>query len=80
MLIHASHNLFLENIFDLLTMDTENTRLITGESGIGLAVVGIVVAFLCWRRRLRIRDMASPRMQNTPGGMTHRLIVERLGQ
>lgn len=54
MLLHASHNLFLENIFDPLTMDTEHTRLITGESGIRLAVVGIVVAFLCWRRRLCI--------------------------
>jgi hypothetical protein len=72
MLLHASHNLFLENIFDPLTMDTEHTRLITGESGIGLAVVGIVV---------RVSLLASTSLhfvtcvtENGPyaGEMTHR--------
>jgi membrane protease YdiL (CAAX protease family) len=54
MLLHASHNLFIENIFDPLTIDTGTTGFITGNSGIGLALAGIVVALLCWRRRASV--------------------------
>ena len=51
MLLHASHNLFIQGIFDPLTIDTGVTEYVTGEFGIGLAAAGIIVAFLCWRRR-----------------------------
>lgn len=54
MLLHASHNLFVENVFDPLTTDTGNTRFITGEFGAGLALVSVIVAFLCWRRREQV--------------------------
>jgi membrane protease YdiL (CAAX protease family) len=37
MLLHASHNLFVENVFDPLTTDTGNTKFVTGEFGVGLA-------------------------------------------
>ena len=51
MLLHATHNLFVENIFDPLTVDSGTTRFITGEFGIGFAVVGVVTAIFCWLRR-----------------------------
>ncbi len=51
MLLHASHNLWIQSIFDPLTVDTGKTKYVTGEFGIGLAVAGVVVAFLFWRRR-----------------------------
>jgi hypothetical protein len=37
--------------FDPLTTDMGRTEYVIGEFGIGLAVAGLVVAFLCWRRR-----------------------------
>ena len=60
MLLHASHNLFVESIFDPLTTDTGKTRFVTGEFGTGLAVVGVIVAFLCWRRRHDLPGRGEP--------------------
>jgi uncharacterized protein len=50
-LLHASHNLFIMHIFDAMTVETGLTAFITGELGIGLALAGLVVAYLFWRRR-----------------------------
>jgi CAAX protease family protein len=49
MLLHASHNLFIDNIFDPLTIDNETTRFVVGEFGVGLAVAAVIVAVLCCR-------------------------------
>lgn len=54
MLMHASHNLFVENIFDPLTIETGATRFVTGEFGIGLAVAAVIVAIACWLQRGRL--------------------------
>jgi membrane protease YdiL (CAAX protease family) len=54
MLMHASHNLFVENIFDPLTIETGTTRFVTGEFGIGLAVAAVIVAVACWLQRRRL--------------------------
>jgi hypothetical protein len=51
MFLHASHNLWIQGIFDPLTTDTGKTRFVVGEFGIGLAVAAIVVAFLTWQQR-----------------------------
>ena len=48
-LLHASHNLFIQWIFDRLTADTSVTPYITGEFGVGLALTSVVVAFVFWR-------------------------------
>jgi membrane protease YdiL (CAAX protease family) len=48
---HASHNLFIENVFDRLTVSQGFTQYVTTEFGLGLALVYGVVAILCWRRR-----------------------------
>lgn len=46
-MLHASHNLFVQNVFDLATVESDGTSYITGEFGIGLAVsVAIAAAIL----------------------------------
>jgi Type II CAAX prenyl endopeptidase Rce1-like len=51
MFLHASHNLWIQGIFDPLTTDTGKTRFVIGEFGIGLAGAAVVVAFITWQRR-----------------------------
>jgi len=53
MLLHASHNLFVQAIFDPLTRSTPFTNYAIGEFGAGLAVAALVVAFVIWRTRPR---------------------------
>ena len=45
-LLHASHNQWIQGFFDRATIDTGPTRYWTGELGAGLALAGIVVALL----------------------------------
>ena len=49
--LHASHNLFIQSIFDRITLDTGLTKYFTGEFGIALALVSLVIAYVFWRRR-----------------------------
>ena len=48
-ILHGSHNFFIQAIFDAFTADTGITRYITTEFGIGLALVGVVMALLFWK-------------------------------
>jgi len=50
-ILHASHNLFIQQIFDPLTKDREFTRYVTTEFGIGLALAYTILALYFWRRR-----------------------------
>ena len=50
-ILHASHNLFIQEIFDPLTKDHGLTRYVTTEFGVGLALAYTVVALYFWRRR-----------------------------
>jgi membrane protease YdiL (CAAX protease family) len=55
MLLHASHNLFIQAIFDPLTQDTTAfTKYVRGEFGVVLAVIGLLVGFLFWRKRAEL--------------------------
>ncbi len=54
-ILHASHNIFIQGIFDPLTRDTGFTTYITTEFGVGLAVTAIIVAVIFWRKRSVIR-------------------------
>jgi membrane protease YdiL (CAAX protease family) len=48
-LMHASHNLFIQTIFDAMTVNTGITAYLTGEFGAGLAIMGLVVGiFFYW--------------------------------
>ncbi|PYQ62096.1 MAG: CPBP family intramembrane metalloprotease domain-containing protein [Acidobacteria bacterium] len=49
--LHASHNLFIQQIFDPLTQDRGITRYVTTEFGVGLALAYTVAAWYFWRRR-----------------------------
>jgi len=56
-LLHASHNLFIMHVFDAMTVESDLTANITGELGVGLALTGIVVAYLFWRKRKSLRPI-----------------------
>jgi CAAX protease family protein len=61
--LHASHNLFIQQIFDPLTSDHRITKYLTGEFGVGLAIVYSVLAIYFSRRRheLASDDRRTPR-------------------
>ena len=44
--LHASHNLFIQRVFDPLTTDTGITKYVTGEFGAALALISLVVAYI----------------------------------
>jgi membrane protease YdiL (CAAX protease family) len=50
-MLHASHNVFIQRVFTPLTTDTGRTAYVIDEFGWMLAVVAVGVAFLAWRRR-----------------------------
>lgn len=51
MLLHASHNLFVQGFFDRQTRHARITDLWTTEFGAGLALMGIVLAVIFYRKR-----------------------------
>jgi membrane protease YdiL (CAAX protease family) len=50
-LLHASHNVFVQGVFDPLTRDTGITPYITTEFGAALALLAVIVAWVAWHRR-----------------------------
>ena len=50
-ILHATHNLFIQNFYDTLTIDTGSTLYFTTEFGIGMALIYSVAAYYFWRRR-----------------------------
>ena len=50
-LLHASHNLFIQAFFDPLTADTGRTKYVIGEFGAALPLTVIVLAVYFWLRR-----------------------------
>jgi membrane protease YdiL (CAAX protease family) len=57
--LHASHNLFVQTVFDNLMRDTGKTLWYTTEFGIALALVNVLLALYFWRRRAEVE---SPRV------------------
>jgi membrane protease YdiL (CAAX protease family) len=49
-LLHATHNLLVQAVFDPLTTDAGPTEYVIGEFGAALAVAAVVVGWLTWRR------------------------------
>ena len=52
--LHGSHNLFLEGFFNDLTIDTERTKFITTDFGIGLMIAYALFAVVLWKRRSEV--------------------------
>ena len=50
-IFHASHNLFIQQVFDPLTKDTGATKYLIGEFGIVLAIIAIPLAFIFWKKK-----------------------------
>jgi membrane protease YdiL (CAAX protease family) len=48
-LLHASHNLFIQGVFTPLSYDAGKTAYVIDEFGVALAAVVAVVAVVCWR-------------------------------
>lgn len=57
-ILYASHNLFIQNIFDRITSDNGHTKYFIGEFGIMLALVSVLVAYVFWKKRSELnREM-----------------------
>jgi membrane protease YdiL (CAAX protease family) len=55
-LLHATHNLWIQGILDKVTVNTGSTEYFTTEFGLGLAIMGIVVGVAFWRIGLGKRE------------------------
>jgi hypothetical protein len=60
MLLHASYNVFVQSVFDPLTIDTGNTEFLVGEFGIGTALGSALIGYVFWRRRNELPDRSKP--------------------
>ena len=55
-LLHASHNLYVQGVFDPLTEDTGLTKYLAGEFGAALAAIAIPVAYIFWMKRFELPE------------------------
>jgi membrane protease YdiL (CAAX protease family) len=56
-LLHASHNLFIQSVFTPLTKDTGKTNYYIDEFGIVLPIVGICAAVFFWLKRSELKPV-----------------------
>ena len=51
-LLHASHNLYMQNLFDPMTLPTNSfSRYLLGENGFALIAVYGLAGFIFWKKR-----------------------------
>ena len=50
-ILHASHNTFMQTFFQPLTIDNSRTRYVAGEFGVALLVIAVLLAAYFWKRR-----------------------------
>lgn len=50
-MLHASHNLFIQGFFDPITIEYPHTKYFIGEFGLAIPVISILVAVYFWSRR-----------------------------
>jgi uncharacterized protein len=58
-LLHASHNLFIQSFFDPITIDTGRTKYVAGEFGAALSVTFILLGAYFWSRRGELSGVES---------------------
>ena len=63
-ILHAAHNALIQELFDPMTQNTGITPYLIGEFGAGLALAGIVVGVLFWRKG---RSDFQPHQATEPG-------------
>jgi hypothetical protein len=49
-ILHATHNIVVQGIFDNMIRHTRLTNWVVGEGGIGIAVSSGIIAYALWRR------------------------------
>lgn len=64
MILHGSHNLFVQQVFDPLTSDMGRTRYVTGEFGAALAIAAVWVAVVAWRARKAVEGDGPGAVEN----------------
>ncbi len=52
--LHTSHNLFVQNLFTPLTVSKAITPYIIDEFGIGLAILGLLIGWYFWRKSRKL--------------------------
>ena len=60
-LLHASHNFWIQGVFDAVTVNTGRTLWFTTEFGLGLAVAGTAIAVVFWRLKDQLPTAARAR-------------------
>ena len=55
--MHASHNVFIQDIFTPLTADTGNTKYFIDEFGAPLAIVSVFLIIIFLRKQSRLDNM-----------------------
>ncbi|MBI9048176.1 MAG: CPBP family intramembrane metalloprotease [Anaerolineaceae bacterium] len=63
-ILHASHNLFVQNVFTPLTEQTTITPYIIDEFGAGLTLMGIIIGIYFWRKGKDLPNSISTIPQN----------------
>lgn len=66
MFLHASHNIFIQGFFDPLTRPAPLTNYLIGEFGAGLAIVAIVVAAICYKKRGELPESRANEAASAP--------------
>ena len=61
-ILHASHNTFMQQFFQPLTIDHTRTRYVAGEFGAALAVVAALLAAYFWTRRGELKETVAYQM------------------
>ena len=59
-IMHACSNLYLEGVFEDVTVDNSLTRLVADDFGYGVALVYVLVAFLFWLKRSALPQVKDP--------------------
>ena len=67
-ILHASHNTFMQTFFDPITLHNKKTNYVANEFGAGMLFASIVLAYYFWRRRGEVEGPGLVASMNT--GMT----------
>ena len=57
-ILHGSHNLFIQGFYDPLTIEKDITNYFTTEFGFGLAFIYSIVAYFFWKQRSKLPDFS----------------------
>jgi membrane protease YdiL (CAAX protease family) len=55
-MLHATHNLFIQGIFDRSTAQSGRALYITTEFGFGMVITTAITAFILWRNAIPEQD------------------------